>query len=101
MALLGRGPIRQISALAESALLLSILFFRGLGRACPARTRRSLRLRDVDCNHHRFEPGIVEGDRRRGRAVQEVKRHAVAPDGDAALDDDKRAAGDIGFLTTS
>ena len=36
MALLSREPIRQIYALFESALLLSILFFRGFGRACQS-----------------------------------------------------------------
>lgn len=46
-------------------------------------------------DHYSSKPRIVEGDRCRGRAVQEVKRHAVAPDGSAALDDDKRAAGDL------
>ena len=31
-----------------------------------------------------------------GRAMQQVKRHPVAPDGSTALDDHKRAAGDDG-----
>jgi hypothetical protein len=39
---------------------------------------------------------VVEGDGCGGRAVQKVQRHAVAPDGGAAFDDDEGAAGDGG-----
>ena len=48
----------------------------------------------VGCDHHRPEPWVVEGDRRRGGGVEEVERHAIPPDGRSALDDE-RAAGDL------
>lgn len=46
--------------------------------------------------YHSSKLRIVEGDGRSGRAVQEVQRHSVAPDGGAALYDDERASGDLG-----
>lgn len=41
------------------------------------------------------QPGVVEGNGRCWRAVQEVQRHAVAPDGSAAFDNYERAAWDF------
>ena len=43
----------------------------------------------VGCDHHRPQPGVAEGDRRRGRGVEEVERHAAPPDGRSALDDER------------
>ena len=49
----------------------------------------------VGCDHHRPEPGVVEGDRRRGRAVEEVERHPVPPDRRSTLYDDEGPSGDL------
>jgi hypothetical protein len=48
------------------------------------------------CYYNRSQPRIVEGNGRCGGAVQLMQRHAVAPDGGAALHDDEGAAGDFG-----
>lgn len=49
----------------------------------------------VGCHHHRPQAGIVESDGSRRGRVQLVQRHSIAPDGSPALDDHKRAAGDV------
>jgi hypothetical protein len=46
--------------------------------------------------YHRPKARIVEGDGSSRRAVQQMQRHAVAPDGSAALHDHQRAARDVG-----
>lgn len=42
------------------------------------------------------QPRIVEGDGSSRRAMQQVQRHSVAPDGGAALHYYERTAGDFG-----
>jgi hypothetical protein len=59
-------------------------------------TRAHEPLRAVRCHHHSSQTQVGCLGLRRASRASRMQRHAVAPDGSPALDDDQRAAGDGG-----
>jgi hypothetical protein len=90
----GKRPLRADQV--ERVGFKELFFTDSLVRKCHIYHLAHLPLPTVTGHHYSPQPRIVECDGCGGRGVQQMQRHAVAPDGRAAHHDDEGATGDLG-----